>query len=356
MAALKDDKKQPPTLQTIADISGLSRSSVSRALRDDPRMSKDTRKRVHKIAEDIGYRVNPLVSALMSQLQTRNPQPNYRQLEFAVVKVFTPNIENSKANIIAAVNRGFKKQAEFYDYGMTEFVLGQEGYSAKRIESILDSRNIRGIIFQAGHLFLESIDFNFDKYACVFNGYNIKEPNLDRSVRDYLGDMHRALNNLNQRGYRRVGFFTSNSLTIRNRSQWDAGFQTHQLQHASDGIIPILTLEKDFNQYQHVPHEFVQWFKRHQPDALLTCSNITYRWLQEMGVNIPQDTAYVNMVGSETSKLNDTHLSFDWKRVGAAAVDLLIERLNANHRGVPVEPKLKLIPGEWVEGDTCRPL
>jgi LacI family transcriptional regulator len=47
-----------PTLRSIAYLSGLGVSTVSRALRDDPDISKETRHRIQAIATQIGYRPN----------------------------------------------------------------------------------------------------------------------------------------------------------------------------------------------------------------------------------------------------------------------------------------------------------
>lgn len=46
------------TIRNIADAAGVSTSTASRALNDNPRISKETRERVKKIAEQLGYRPN----------------------------------------------------------------------------------------------------------------------------------------------------------------------------------------------------------------------------------------------------------------------------------------------------------
>ena len=58
------------TLQDIADRAGVHRSTVSLALRDHPRISEPVRRRVQVIARELGYRANPLVSALMQSRRT----------------------------------------------------------------------------------------------------------------------------------------------------------------------------------------------------------------------------------------------------------------------------------------------
>jgi LacI family transcriptional regulator len=49
---------QRPTLKSLAAITGLGVSTVSRALQDDPKIAKDTRLRVRLAAEQVGYRPN----------------------------------------------------------------------------------------------------------------------------------------------------------------------------------------------------------------------------------------------------------------------------------------------------------
>lgn len=50
--------RSPPTLKTIAFMTGLGISTVSRALKDGPEISLETRARVKLIARQIGYRPN----------------------------------------------------------------------------------------------------------------------------------------------------------------------------------------------------------------------------------------------------------------------------------------------------------
>lgn len=48
-------KQRKPTLRTIADMTGLAVTTVSRALANAPQISLETRTRVHQVASDIGY-------------------------------------------------------------------------------------------------------------------------------------------------------------------------------------------------------------------------------------------------------------------------------------------------------------
>ena len=58
-----------PTLRTLARDLGLSRTTVSDALRGSARVDPRTAERVRRAAEAAGYRRNPLAGALMSELR-----------------------------------------------------------------------------------------------------------------------------------------------------------------------------------------------------------------------------------------------------------------------------------------------
>lgn len=61
---------QPPSNLQMADIAklaGVSKSTVSRALKDNPLIADSTRRRIRRLAEEAGYAVNPVASGLRSR-------------------------------------------------------------------------------------------------------------------------------------------------------------------------------------------------------------------------------------------------------------------------------------------------
>lgn len=57
---------RPPTIVDVAAAAGVSRSTASRAMVNHPEVSKKTRAKVAKIAEELGYSPNPLAKAMLS--------------------------------------------------------------------------------------------------------------------------------------------------------------------------------------------------------------------------------------------------------------------------------------------------
>ena len=56
------------TLEDVALKAGVHRTTVSLALREHPRIPAATRMRIKAIAAKLGYRINPLVSALLGSV------------------------------------------------------------------------------------------------------------------------------------------------------------------------------------------------------------------------------------------------------------------------------------------------
>ena len=61
---------QPPNnlqMTDIAKLAGVSKSTVSRALKDSPLIAATTRERIRRLAQQAGYAVNPVASSLRSR-------------------------------------------------------------------------------------------------------------------------------------------------------------------------------------------------------------------------------------------------------------------------------------------------
>src|SRR5687767_13754310 len=66
-----------PTIRDIAKIVGFSHSTVSEALRDHPSIPEKTREKIRKVADQIGYRFDPMLSAL-SSYRWKGYQPSHQ--------------------------------------------------------------------------------------------------------------------------------------------------------------------------------------------------------------------------------------------------------------------------------------
>lgn len=88
-------QRKETTIYDIANAAGVSAATVSRALKDHPSISKLTRQKVKKIAQEIGYRSN----ALASGLRTRRSK---------TIGVIVPRLDS---NFMSTVLAGMEKAA-----------------------------------------------------------------------------------------------------------------------------------------------------------------------------------------------------------------------------------------------------
>jgi LacI family transcriptional regulator len=82
-------------MSQLAARLGVSKNTISLALRHDPRVSAPTRQRVQRLAEQLGYAKNPVVAQLMAEL--RKTQPAGYQRTFALSARTTPCRRTSRA-------------------------------------------------------------------------------------------------------------------------------------------------------------------------------------------------------------------------------------------------------------------
>ena len=105
---MESDKQ--PTMQQIADVVGCSRMAVSLALRNSPKISPATIARIRKVAEELGYRPNPMVSALMTQL--RHGRTVKRPTTIAYVTAYPTEDGWRQPGLFTEFHTGAKKRAE----------------------------------------------------------------------------------------------------------------------------------------------------------------------------------------------------------------------------------------------------
>src|SRR3954469_24928240 len=70
------------TLKDIAREAGVSLMTVSRALRKHASVSPETQSKIERVAKELGYRPNPLISALMSYRRAGKAPHSHSVLAF----------------------------------------------------------------------------------------------------------------------------------------------------------------------------------------------------------------------------------------------------------------------------------
>src|SRR5688500_6630176 len=130
------------TLQDVADLAGVSKMTVSRALRGQPGVSPALAQRIRALAEKAGYQANPTVGSVMRLLRQRQASDYRENLAF----VWT-HPGGQPLPLLIPWRDHARVRAERLGYRLDEFFLRAPGMGGARLRSILRTRGIRGILF-----------------------------------------------------------------------------------------------------------------------------------------------------------------------------------------------------------------
>lgn len=130
-----------PTLRSLAKTLGLSRTTVSDALRGSPRVDPATAARVKIAAAAAGYLRNPLAGALMSELR-RSRGGSFRGV-LAAVDFDEPDRPASAAHFHHELVLGAETRGAALGFKVEKIIVGRGAVSVPRLDSILKARGIK---------------------------------------------------------------------------------------------------------------------------------------------------------------------------------------------------------------------
>lgn len=335
--------QKPVTLAEIARRAGVSVMTVSRALRKQSNISPDTQKRIQLIADELGYRPNPLVSALMTYRRAAKPVESHLSIGF--VTNFPTRDEWKKSKLYESFYQGVAESADRHGYGVEVFWLRESGMTSERLTQILLTRSIHGLVVAPLPVAHGELELGWEKFCAVTLGYSLTKPLLHRAVNHQFRSMRSAMRELRTLGYQRLGLALPASLNERVDRQWVASFLVEQLD--LDHSVPLFV--PDDAQWNF--ESFRKWFTAQEPDAVIGHEEIVLEWLKKMGVRVPDDVGFVHLNCADQSG-TFAGIYQNGPAIGAVAVDFLIGMIHRNERGLPTLPHSLLVEGTWVPGKT----
>jgi LacI family transcriptional regulator len=338
-------KTPAPTVRSLARELGLSHTTVSDALRGKGRVDPETVARVQQAARDAGYRRNPLAAAVMSELR-RSRGATFRGV-LAAVDVLEPQRRDPHGVFHKELIAGGRERATDLGFKLEEFVVGDNGLTVPRLDSILQARGIHGVLLLPSWYKPDWSHLDWSRYAAVYTDYVIDRPPLHCVCCNHYRSMTALLERLVARGYKRPGLFLERGRDERTQRRFSAAFRSFQENESGVEVIPPLIFE------ERTPREFTTWFKKHRPDVVLGHFTEAIEWIESCGADVPEKCGFVSLnVVYKTRPC--AGLDQQPRELGARAAELLIAQLQRNERGVPEWPTTTTIPARWVEGPTVR--
>jgi len=334
-----------PTLRTLARSLGLSRTTVSDALRGSPRVNADTVARVRAAAKAAGYERNPLTGAVMSLLRRSRGQ-QFRGV-LAAIDVVEPGRPTHAVRYNESLLAGVANRANELGFKVERFEIGPQGVRLNRLDTILHTRGIQGLVILPASGFPDLSGLSWERYTAVYADYFIDLPPLHCVCSDHYRSMVGLLQELHARGYRRPGLFIEITHDERLHFRWEGAFLALQKYLPKTGAVPALRMKAVTRA------DFEVWFKKYNPDVVLGHFSDAIGWMKACGAKIPQTHAFVCLNSLRTA--NDcAALDLRTAQLGGRSAELVIGQLLHNEFGVPAQPSLTTIPAILREGATLR--
>jgi LacI family transcriptional regulator len=317
-------KKEKTTIHDIAEKLNITASTVSRALRNHPRISEETKKAVQKAAIKLNYQANHIAAAL------RSGKSN-------MLGIIVPTADRS---FFASVIRGVEEIANKAGYNVM-ICQTYDSYQKEidSIEALLKAR-VDGIIVSHG-----KETENFDHFT------KVKEKGIplilfDRSndtlgvsqvvIDDYLG-AYKAVEHLIEQGCTRIAHFSSTrkiSIFKERLRGYREALQNHNIK-----FDPALVIESNL-QLEDGRNSMLQLLNLNIPvDAVFSSSALgtvgALQVLKEKNIRVPHDVALVAFSNEVFTSFTDPPLTAVDQysmRMGNSAAEVFLEEIGSKDK------------------------
>ncbi|MFT3991471.1 MAG: LacI family DNA-binding transcriptional regulator [Luteolibacter sp.] len=330
------------TLLDIARKLGVSNATVSLALNGHPRISAATRQRVIKTAEELGYRPDPMLSALAKHRSKRRGKEAIHS-EIAWISGADSRELSIGAGDISLCGETVVSIAERSGYRLERYLINSEmGY--ERLDQILSARGVNGILLAPLPENGNWRNFPWEKYAVVRFGNEQLDIPGHRICPDHVENMKTAFQKIREKGYQRIGYIAG-AAALPGAELREAGYCLAQKKMDDSHWIPVFHQQTDDDRSPR--RRFTEWMNQYRPDAIIS----EYGELEE---TLVEEGWAPNSLGiAYTSAKSDGEragVCWNLENIGKVGFQLLDTQISVGHRGSPEITQTILISGTWIEG------
>nr|MBN1229879.1 LacI family DNA-binding transcriptional regulator [Anaerolineae bacterium] len=329
------------TLEQIGELAGVSRSTVSRVVNEQPGVKAEVRERVLKVIAETGYQPNPAARSLAGQ---RTRIIGLVIPETAQILFTDPYFPRLIQGIAQACNAS--------DYALSLFLFHTTDDEVALSKRIAQKQLFDGLLITATYIgdplveYLLSSDIRF-----VQLGYN-DNPQVNCVDADNFSGAYQAVVHLIRLGFRRIATITgpmSNLAAVHRKDGY--------LQALGDrGILVEDDLVATSDYTQEGGYQAMTDLLQHKPEAVFVASDAmslgALRAMRDHGVSVPDDIALVSYDDLPLALLAEPALTTvrqPIKRLGILGVETLIDIL----RNGAKPPRRIILPTELVVRDSC---
>ena len=315
------------TMQTVADITGVSAMTVSRALRGDALVSKATRDRILAAVARTGY----VPDATARSFATRKT---------GFVAMLVPSLNNSN---FADTVRG---SSEVLDAAGLQMLLGDTEYTLSREESLIATllqRRPEAVIITGGSHTARSRKMLTDAHIPLVETWDIPKEPLGHLVGFSNSEAGAAMvRYLHERGRRRIGFIGGAINADTRGSERRAGYQ-QAIQDLGLPAARIVALGQPSASMSQGAKALERMLRRWpDTDAIVCVSDLSAFGVlaecQRRGIAIPSRLALAGFGDFEIARCCQprlTTVAVDCIQIGRRAAEIVLGALASRERGEP---------------------
>ena len=308
-------KKRAATLAEIAKVAGVSRMTASRALNNQPGVSAETREDILRIADEMGYSVNPFAQKLS----------NGRSRIIGVMAEL-------HAPFTSDIVLGISGAAKSAGYEALVYSLPDRDSTAPSSVASLLQQIAGGIIailpYEASYL--EQIASEALPVVTIDTLYD--DPPFPSVDGDSYQGARLAVRHLADLGHRRIGFISGDN-RLRSARERLAGYRDAVAQFGLDRD-PDLVVDGDFLQKSGFDAAKRLLALKHRPTAIFAANDISAlgasQALREKGLRIPED---ISLIGFDDIAIAQqmhpplTTIRQPLRQIGRSAMNTLLARI-----------------------------
>ena len=323
-------------MTAVGRVAGVSRSAVSLALANHPSIPPSTRERILAAARQLGYRPNPLVSALMVERGSK------ARAAPAAVLAFLSSERGPYRTFVERTFAHAQRRAGELGFKLEDFPLNAPTMGPARLNAVLQSRGIHGVLVGPLYAAESALAFDVSNFAAVGLGLSVQTPFIFRVAADHFWEMQLAFRRLRALGYRRIGFALPRPISERLENRWLGGFLFAQSAVAiRERTAPWLPSSED-----ELRTELRKWIKSERIDAVIHAGP---------SASLAGAPLHVGLVGLSIPPAGSVlaGISQNEARIATAAVEQLVARLHHWTPGPQDLSDLLLVQGAWIDGPTA---
>ncbi|HBR94970.1 MAG TPA: hypothetical protein DEA90_12485 [Opitutae bacterium] len=330
-------RKKAVSLRHVAEVAGVSRMTASRAFKQEASIKPELRKKILKVAKELGYAPDTMVSELMTSFASRRPI-SYQETFAAIWWPERWRHVDAGHGFEADIHRGLNEGAKIHGRGMDHFVLTQD-MSPRVVMRMLKARNIHGVILTPpASAEIQAPQLDWESLSTITIGSSLQNPKFHRAQASHYNAMVQALEILQSRGYKRPCLLVRSDVERRMLRAYTAaflawGYPNKHIWHSATPSSKGLS----------------NWLQKTKPDVIIADWD---PWIDYIS-STDKTCGFVSLaVRNENGPI--TGIYQNTARIAKGAIDLLVRARLTHEVGEPFEPLLMLTAGTWIEGNSLN--